>query len=466
MRYSSPSSSSSPDTHDYNNIPTTCFYHTSLYQTSSPAKLVLTPVILAPTTPAAANKITKRSAEKKSAEMRSCAGARCTLFKHSSSLSTGMREWDVDALGGTTGWFLQRLIEVATTGNELPTVPTERQMIGRREDKVGGMELDGDVDVDDVREQLERLKTVDAAERKDLQVVKAQAPGEEVLAMARTLENLTHPTPSLPLLDGNTNLLPPQPIKNPLRAVAKPYYPSSPVLSARRYSPSNSSHSSYPGYKGLSSSPGSGSGSGISRRLCVDRVDRGKDKERVYNGQYTWSGYSSDGSYDHAPASPSSPTSSSTTSSSYSSSQSYSQFPNSALYSPSSPSLSSSTLAPFPSSSKVQAGRIGKRRAASGGTGGSSGLNLSVSALASLGQVSGTGVMQMHMEMGVVVMGVRRVGRRAPSPEVQVAAAVERKDSGSCEMGMVDRGRKVVGMDNDDVVMIDGDMVMDGDWEL
>ncbi|RPB18616.1 hypothetical protein L211DRAFT_853953 [Terfezia boudieri ATCC MYA-4762] len=198
MRYSSPSSSSSPDTHDYNNIPTTCFYHTSLYQTSSPEKLVLTPVILAPTTPAAANKITKRSTEKKSAEMRSCAGARCTLFKHSSSLPTGMREWDVDALGGTTGWFLQRLIEVATTGNELPTVPSGGEVVGRRENKVGGMELDGDVDVDCVREQLERLKTVDAAERKDVQVVKAQAPGEEVLAMARTLENLTVSNGSLP----------------------------------------------------------------------------------------------------------------------------------------------------------------------------------------------------------------------------------------------------------------------------
>lgn len=77
--------------------------------------------------------------------------------------------------------------------------------------------------------------------------------------------------------------------------------------------------------------------------------------------------------------------------------------------------------------------------------------------------------MQMHMEMGVVVMGVRRVGRRAPSPEVQVAAAVERKDSGSCEMGMEDRGRKMLGMhsgDNDDVAMMDGDMDMDGDWEL
>jgi len=72
------------------------------------------------------------------------------------------------------------------------------------------------------------------------------------------------------------------------------------------------------------------------------------------------------------------------------------------------------------------------------------------------------------MGMGVVVMGVRRVGRRAPSPEVKVAATVERKDSGFCEMGMVDGGRKMLmhSGDADDVMMMDRDMDMDGDWEL
>ena len=94
--------------------------------------------------------------------------------------------------------------------------------------------------------------------------------------------------------------------------------------------------------------------------------------------------------------------------------------------------------------------------------------------------------MQMHMGMGVVVMGVRRVGRRVPSPEVTVA--IERKDSGFSEigggvdgkivevgMGMVG-GESMLGMhhhhlsrdDNDgDVVMVmDGDMDMEGEWEL
>ena len=68
----------------------------------------------------------------------------------------------------------------------------------------------------------------------------------------------------------------------------------------------------------------------------------------------------------------------------------------------------------------------------------------------------------------MVVMGVRRVGRRAPSPEVKVATAVERKDSGFCEMGVMDGGRKMVmhSGDGDDVMMMDGDMDMDGEWEL
>ncbi|KAF8428079.1 hypothetical protein EV426DRAFT_325752 [Tirmania nivea] len=538
MRYSAPSSSSSPDTHDYNNIPTTAFYHTSLYQTS-PAKLVLTPAILAPTAPAAANKITKRPRDQKSADMRSYTGGRCTRFKHSSSVSAGMREWDVDALGGATGWFFQRLIEAATTtGSESPTAPI-RGMAGERDEKVRGMEVDGDVDVDGVREQLERLKTSDAAERKDTQVVKAQVQGEDVLAMAQTLENLTvsnrplppvttttaaakqntsttitsslsslpsnpfsalpaspspssrptippyapiittittsttapavsppiTPPPLSPSLTATPTASPPQPMKTPLRAAAKPYYPSSPVLSARRYSPSNSSHSTYPGYKGLASS----SGSGIGRRMGVDRVDRGKDKERVYSGHYTWSGYSSDGSYDHAPASPSS------SSSSYSAS--YTCYLNSAIYSPSSPSSSSSSFhphSPLPSSPKVHAGRIGKRRAASSGAGGSSSVNLSVGALASLGQAGGAGVMQMHMGMGVVVMGVRRVGRRAPSPEVQIAG-IDRQDSGVSEGGMAAGGKMGMGggvhsgsgdNDGDVVMMMDGDMDMDGEWEL
>lgn len=78
----------------------------------------------------------------------------------------------------------------------------------------------------------------------------------------------------------------------------------------------------------------------------------------------------------------------------------------------------------------------------------------------------------MHMGMGVVVMGVRRVGRRAPSPEIKVAAAaMERTGSGFCELGMVDGGRKMLGLhsgdsDGDVVMMMDGDMDMDGEWEL
>jgi len=46
--------------------------------------------------------------------------------------------------------------------------------------------------------------------------------------------------------------------------------------------------------------------------------------------------------------------------------------------------------------------------------------------------------MQMQMRMKVVVMGVQRVGRHAPSPEVTVA--IERKDSEFSEAGSgVDR---------------------------
>jgi len=189
-------------------------------------------------------------------------------------------------------------------------------------------------------------------------------------------------------------------------------------------------------------------------------MDRGKSKERVYNGQYTWSGYSSDGSYDHAPSSPSSspPPSSSL-------SYSPSAYSHSTLYSPSSPALYSSN-SPFPSSSKVHTGRIGKRRAASGGSAGASNLNLSVGALASLAQ--GAGEVTLHVGMGVVVMGVKRVGRRAPSPEVKISApgveGVERKDR-------IDAGREMLGMseggDGEDVVMVmDGDMDMDGEWVL
>ena len=77
-----------------------------------------------------------------------------------------------------------------------------------------------------------------------------------------------------------------------------------------------------------------------------------------------------------------------------------------------------SSHSPFPSSSKAHPSRIGKRRAASGGSAGASSLNLSVGTLALPGQSAGE--VTLHVGMEVVVMGVKRVGRQVPWPEVKV----------------------------------------------
>ena len=69
------------------------------------------------------------------------------------------------------------------------------------------------------------------------------------------------------------------------------------------------------------------------------------------------------------------------------------------------------------------------------------------------------------MGMGVVVMGVKGVGRRAPSPEVKISAP---RVEGVRRQDRIDAGREILGIseggDGEDVVMVmDGDMDMDGE---
>ena len=303
---------------------------------------------------------------------------RCTRFKHSISL----RDLDYDACSGSTansgGWFLQRLIEVATTGSLVPTVPSG-VMVGSSKraeeepEEVREKVMEVDAQSDGLESEVwQEEKGLDGGMGKTEDAT-AREPDGAVLEISRTLEALkvstvalhsktlsspmpttiipttTQSAPVSPLSSSSSHSNPipasittttipslsppstPPPLSLSLTATpttspsqpnhrsppsptallihtakcSRPYYPSSPVLSARKYVPAKSSPASYPAYKSI---PGSMRDSGVTKgsSACVFRgirrdnrgvvghsVGHGTERERVYSGSYTWSGYSS-----------------------------------------------------------------------------------------------------------------------------------------------------------------------------